>query len=262
MFDLSVSIATSQLEIFKRRLEVFFPAIPSCHRVESLARALGSRNYNALLERINSDPTSFEICDLDAFKMYLSDKGYEVEVEKPFVALASYAICCVMEKIPRLTWHGMGIGPSRDGRETASQHDARFRDAREGMRSEPFAAEFLRSLTLIRRIVPIKTINPRTSSYKLKHIAENLKCVYPTGRRLGPHYVSNGAFIAAAVHSGYRHREYHGSFNTTFNMSERCIDDLDCEIRPNGALAQERERIARRRELAKRYGLPISRISF
>ena len=56
---------------------------------------------------------------------------------------------------------------------------------------------------------PRKTINVRRSSYGLKHAVE----AWASG------YVSNGAFIAAAVAEGYRVRQIGRGTNANFNMS-------------------------------------------
>ena len=92
---------------------------------------------------------------------------------------------------------------------------------------------------------PTKTIRKGTGSYRLKHIAENYACTYPEGEKLGPTYVTNGVLIAAALHAGFRMKTYvdergYDCVNVSFNMSKPCLDDLDCEIRPNGACAAHR----------------------
>lgn len=109
------------------------------------------------------------------------------------------------------------------------------------------AEEFLLSLAFLSQVHPTKTIRPNTSSYWIKHIAENFVCAYPEGDKLGPQYVSNGALIAAAIHAGFIFKTHtdelgYDSLNVSFNMSRRFLDDLDCKIRPTGARAQERQR--------------------
>ena len=58
-----------------------------------------------------------------------------------------------------------------------------------------------------------KFINPRAYSYSLKHFAENWDSNLPNPCK----YVSNGAFIQAAVNLGYLFRE--SGINCYFNMS-------------------------------------------
>jgi len=58
----------------------------------------------------------------------------------------------------------------------------------------------------------IKTINGKWSSYGLKHLAED---------EIG--YVTNGAFIRAAIHSGFAYRLSPSNPNVEFNISEKSL---------------------------------------
>jgi hypothetical protein len=58
-------------------------------------------------------------------------------------------------------------------------------------------------------VQPRKTINPRRSSYGLKHTVEDW----------AGDYITNGAFIAAAIAEGYRIDQIGGGPNAHFNMS-------------------------------------------
>lgn len=64
----------------------------------------------------------------------------------------------------------------------------------------------------LRQFDKIKTINDHRSSYGLKHIAEN---------DIG--YVTNGVFIAAAIHCGYPYRIEPGHPNVCFGISMKSI---------------------------------------
>lgn len=57
-----------------------------------------------------------------------------------------------------------------------------------------------------------KTINPRYTSYGLKHLAE---------KEVG--YITNGAFIAAAIHCGFAYRIHPDSPNPSFGISEKSL---------------------------------------
>ena len=63
----------------------------------------------------------------------------------------------------------------------------------------------------------IKTISRRCTSYGLKHVFER-----DTGR-----YVTNGAFICAAIHSGFDYKLIPGSPNVPFNISERSLNTVE-----------------------------------
>lgn len=56
-------------------------------------------------------------------------------------------------------------------------------------------------------ITPRKTINDEKGSYGLKHVVE----------RNTNTYISNGAFIKAAIDLGYKYKQY--DLNASFNMS-------------------------------------------
>ncbi len=67
-------------------------------------------------------------------------------------------------------------------------------------------------------IEPRKTLNDKTYSYGMKHIAEDW----------AGSYVSNGAFIAAAIDLGYRYKQAQGKKNPNaiFNMSLKGYEAL------------------------------------
>jgi hypothetical protein len=71
--------------------------------------------------------------------------------------------------------------------------------------------------------------------------------------------VPNGAFIAAALHAGFKIKTYvdelgYDKLNVSFNMSKLGLEELDCEIRLDGARAEARRRKQEMRELRHRFG--------
>ena len=97
------------------------------------------------------------------------------------------------------------------------------------------------------RVQRRRAVRPKTGSYWLKHIAENLRCSYPEGDELGPRYVANGALVAAALHLGFKAGTSLDDLgyvyvHVRFNMSPKALVDLDCSIRPDGPQDQERRR--------------------
>lgn len=102
---------------------------------------------------------------------------------------AKAALTAVLQQIPELTAHG--LGPGRPIR----------------------ADEFVACVGWIRRnAVPTKTIRRRTGSYGLKHEIE----------KAADKYVTNGACIAAMVHSGFRFEPVGvGNPNVYFNLAAR-----------------------------------------
>jgi hypothetical protein len=78
------------------------------------------------------------------------------------------------------------------------------------MLSVDFREQVDRSLTFIReRCVRVERSNRSQGSYGLKHLAENYR---------HRSYVSNGAFIVAALMLGYKARRFKGSPNCAFNL--------------------------------------------
>jgi hypothetical protein len=116
----------------------------------------------------------------------------------------------VIEKIPSLTdngiitvmWHG------RDAEE--------FRERQESLKNS--SEECTKVCAWLADIKKIKTINRLACSYRLKHIVE---------KEVG--YISNGEFIAAAVHCGFTYRLHSDNPNVWFAMSEKLILKKDPE---------------------------------
>jgi len=76
--------------------------------------------------------------------------------------------------------------------------------------------EFEKACIWLKSIDKIKSINKRHTSYGLKHIVE----------RAINFYISNDAFIAAAVYSGFDVKLIDDSPNVLFNISEKSIKNF------------------------------------
>lgn len=123
---------------------------------------------------------------------------------------AAAAMRSVMEKISNLTNFGLGtyIEPGSSLAERKKNFD---RDRAELLEAE-YLLQFERCVCwLNHEIARTVKINQNYSSYGLKHIVE---------RDIG--YLTNGVFIAAAVHCGFRWREY-ADPNPCFNVSGHSI---------------------------------------
>jgi hypothetical protein len=120
-----------------------------------------------------------------------------------------------MTQEPQLNAFGIGIYSDhwrKPRAERLSILEADRKSLRGNLEDVTWTAQWLRT-----NIAPTKTINRRHSSYGLKHMAEK-----HSPRR----YLSNGAFIAAALIAGYRYRVSPESPNPAFGMSERSIKDI------------------------------------
>lgn len=264
MFALEFPVTSANIDAVKASLTQSLPDVKSSHRVEATARGVGFQTYAAMLAASRCTNPVIRVVNWQAFVGYLKAHGFDVESGHLYRAVAKVAIRSVLERVPRLTSHGIGLTQytrNPDGsRETPYQHFERAQDSRKEFLNDYHVEEFLLSLAFVLRVKRIKTINPYSNSYWLKHIAENYACTYPDGRTLGRGYVSNGVLIAAAVHAGFNIRDRYGSVNVTFNMSKPSLIDLDCEFRPDGEHAQDRaaKRDARLYRLATRTAIANS----
>ena len=70
-------------------------------------------------------------------------------------------------------------------------------------------------------------------------MAEKFSGTYPDGSKLGQEYVANGAFIAAAAHTGFIVRPISETPNAYFNMSKRDLGKIrrERELRGRSAIA-------------------------
>lgn len=258
MFALTILVSADQLDTIKAELTRKLSDVKSSHRCEAIARGLGFRTYATALNAVRSStPRKIQVRG-DLFSAYLAEHGFEVSPQQFYQVATKVALRDVAAQVPNLTVWGIGAGrPQRkdDGSwETFRDMNAKFRQHREELVSDYQVNAFLASLALLKRITPTKTIRQNTGSYWLKHIAENYNCTYPEGDELGPTYVPSGILIATALHLGFKMKTYvdeygYDALNVCFNMSKPCLDDLDCEIRPDGARAQSR----RFRQQMKRY---------
>lgn len=241
MFTLQLLIAfQEQIDSMKADLTKYLPHIKSSHRVEALARALGYKTYAAL--RANNlfwSPIQGEVNWL-AFSNYLQEKGFYTPAKPLYLAASRAAIKLILSEYPNLTYEGVGINTQHHKGETSQDYLERFRRAREDMLMDSSVEEFLRSYSVVSRISATRTITKKRGAYGLKHIAENAEFTYPDGEVSPPSYVCTGSLIFAALNAGFYFKQIQGSESAYFNMLQRSIDDLDCEIRPNGATARSR----------------------
>ena len=100
------------------------------------------------------------------------------------------------------------------GWRTRSMTDTKFQQERNKMLTNDALDQFKSACDWVRLMKPIRTIYRLPSSYGLKHKAEKYMDTY----------ITNGVFIAAALHFGYRYRLCRAdSPNCRFNMSKITI---------------------------------------
>jgi hypothetical protein len=121
-----------------------------------------------------------------------------------------------IEKEPYLIDFGIWCSFHRDRKKTLEENKAIFRSQRESFAQSGYR-EFKLCCEWLQGCNGRKTINPSFSSYKLKHMVE--AWAKKTGR--DDCYVSNGAFIAAAIHLGFDLKPDFDSPNVRFNISAK-----------------------------------------
>lgn len=257
MLDLHIPVTPTTVASIKQDLTTRLPEVKSSHRCEAFARGLGFRAYASLRAATSLPEPVAATVDAVAFGDYLALKGIEMDGGALYRAVARAAVDEVLSDQSCLSARGYGMGafqrmPEGRWQTVAEQHADYFRD-RATLAEDSNLDAFLLALALVERIPKTKTTRGAAGSYRLKHIAENYRTAYPCGAPLGPAYVAKGVLIIAALHAGFRMKTYvlddgGDDPNVTFNMSKRAIDNLDCEIRPDGAEAQARKWRAKRRD--------------
>jgi hypothetical protein len=260
VFQLSLPVTLSTLDITKLALTKALPDVKSSHRSEAMARGFGFGSHAAFRAAAKSGDGKIAMLDGSAFHDYLAKHDFNVKGSALYRAGAKAALQAVAERFPSLTKSGFGAG-DWDPRKTPAERRKMYAEDRAALTSDYAVAPFLASLAFVSRAVRTKTIRPATNSYWLKHIVEEYHCTYPDGEALGPVYVANGLLIAAAVHAGFEvkpHRDEYGreTLNAGFNMAKVSLYDLDCEIRPDGSRANARRDLARQRA-ARRSGYVV-----
>ncbi len=122
----------------------------------------------------------------------------------------------VLEQVPRLNDFGIGVFDPRSKTAEQREEDMR-RDRQKLLDSAEACTRVCGWLGLMEKT---KTINDRHTSYGLKHMAE---------KAVG--YITNGVFIAAAIHCGFPFKLIPGSPNVCFGISERSLRRLPREQR-------------------------------
>ncbi len=119
-----------------------------------------------------------------------------------------------IEKEPYLIDSGIRCSYHIDRKKTAAENKAIYHDQRDSFAHSGYR-EFSLCCEWLQGCKPRKTINTSISSYRLKHMVE------AWARKIDrdDSYVSNGAFIAAAIHMGFDWKPDFDSPNVRFNIS-------------------------------------------
>jgi len=112
-----------------------------------------------------------------------------------------------IKELPMLTDFGLGVpGSIKNRKKSFKQEQQRLLSSHE---------RFEATCEWLQGVDKTLAINTKYTSYFLKHIVE---------QRIGGH-VSNGVFIAAAIHCGFDYKHSKSYPNLFFNMSEDSIQE-------------------------------------
>lgn len=147
---------------------------------------------------------------------YLHD-WYEQVMARKFgdiIKKTSHDFLSAIEKEPYLIDFGIRCSSHVDRKKTAEENNAIFLSQRESF-AQSGHQEFSLCCEWLEGCNQRKTINTSFSSYRLKHMVE----AWAKNSGRDNYYVSNGAFIAAAIHMRFDWQPDFDSPNVMFNIS-------------------------------------------
>ena len=171
--------------------------------------------FDALCDWVSNNPKfSKRIARQDA--PYLPD-WYQRAINKIFknnIEPTRQDFLNALENEPLLIDNGIRCIQHIDRKKTAAENNEIFKNQRESFANSGYH-EFTLCCEWLKNCRQRKTINTSISSYTLKDMVE--AWAKESGR--GNQYVSNGAFIAAAIHMGFDLKPDLDSPNARFNIS-------------------------------------------
>jgi hypothetical protein len=187
-----------------------------------MARGLGFGSHAALLVGVSAQPS---LCSVDnsAFGAFLKDRGGAdlpwdtlcEAVVRTKLADVRAAIEAVMAREPVLCVNGMR---SYDRRKTLQENAKAFADWRQKMLGAHCVVQFVRAVEFLQTLEKSPRVNRDRTSYGYKHSAEYFHKERSPGE---DPYVSNGMFIAAAMHLGFTiKRDHDNSPNVLINIAK------------------------------------------
>lgn len=193
MLSLKILILPNSLEIIREALEIALPAIPPEDLLEATARGLGFHSA-AALTMAATHPAVIAEADGDAFAGYLAKKGHQTSGGAFYDAGALSALDFVARQLPALTSSGVGPydTPAAEGREPTSEEVQELGQDRSSLTTMEAVPGFLHSTSFLSHLKKARKIDRDTTSYGLKHLAEQFPVTYPDGSALGSGYVRNG----------------------------------------------------------------------
>jgi hypothetical protein len=224
-----VSITCADLPSLKSYLGRSTPSIKPSKRIEAAARGLGFNTYGGLRNGLCGGSILASARD-DLFCNYL---GLPLKTGDKFNrflsrALARIELHRVLDAHPNLTQRGFDnewMDIASEKKKSLDERMALLKERRqEAYECDWSFDQFELAWIYLSRQEKIKSINRVTSSYGLKHRAENLQREFGHFEPLG-NYVSNGMLIAAAYSLGFLVRPVaYDSYNAYLNISKLTVD--------------------------------------
>lgn len=202
-----ITIASDDLQAIKDYLHRSLPTHKPSHRIEAAARGLGFTTYSGMRKALEVGSTTVAADD----KRFCAELGIPFETEKDFNrflsrALARIELRRILDAHPLLTQRGFDSAWMRVSGEREKPLNERLlllhERRREAYECDWGFDQFELAWIYLSRQQKIRSINRRTSSYGLKHCAEDLMRRFGHFKPLG-NYVSNGMLIAAAYSLGF-----------------------------------------------------------
>lgn len=162
-------------------------------------------------------------------------------------------IAKVMERELCLTHFGLGVYQQLSI--PLTEQVKRFKIEREGLLLQ--TDECNKALRWLAHAIKRKTINPKRSSYGLKHSVEHyMKSIL----NVANYYVANGSFICAALHAGFEMIQVRDSSpNAFFNISERSPILEWARLKQASGYQLSKEKAQRRAVLCELIGVPLDK---
>ena len=226
-----------------------FPQVPPALRTEVLARGLGFRTWASMQA---SHPTR-AMMNIESALAFAHDRGITIAPLDLHLAMAQATLLRVARLTPNIHWDGIKLDyftlskeelkaihtafPDDQIRvEVLRQRMAKFEASRKKLISGNYAGQVLRAICLVSLLIPTKSVwAGARSSYKLKHIAENLTFHIGGGLVLKPEYIASVDVIIAAIDAGFPVKPYEGqSPNAAVGATVASVEALE-------AMRQDRE---------------------
>jgi hypothetical protein len=201
-----VTLNTDDLPSIKAYFHRSLPDHKPSFRIEVAARGLGFTTYGGLRDALSAGAVTVSADD----RRFCAELGIPFEIDERFNRILSRALARielhrVLDAHRLLTQRGFDSAWMRVSGEMDKRLTMLEERRKEAYEDDWSFDQFELAWIYLSQQQMIKSVNRRTSSYGLKHRAENLMREFGHFRPLG-NYVSNGMLVAAAYALGFEVR--------------------------------------------------------